>query len=66
MEVSKSYRVGKAAEKAGVLRTTVLAAIKRGEIPCDKTACGLPMVALSDVKRWAKQERKTGPKPAKP
>lgn len=62
MEINQLYRVGVAAEKTKVGRTTILAAIKRGEIPSYETACKLPLVAIADVKKWAKVERTRGPK----
>jgi excisionase family DNA binding protein len=62
MDVSQLYRVSNAAEKTGLGRTTLLAAIDRKELPVYYTGCGLPMVTLADVRKWSKQERKPGPK----
>lgn len=64
IEESKYYRVGIAAELCGVPRTTLASAVERNELPVAMTGCTLPLVRLSDVKAWAKQTRKRGPKPA--
>jgi excisionase family DNA binding protein len=63
MEPSKYYRVAIAAELAGVKRTTLVSAIERGEVPAEILGCTLLVVKLTDVRKWAKQERKPGRKP---
>lgn len=64
METSKLYRVAIAAAETGVNRTTLLSAIERGEIPSETTGCGLPLVTLAEVRKWAAHagKRKRGPK----
>jgi excisionase family DNA binding protein len=64
MDIQQLFRVNAASEKTKVGRTTLLAAIKRKELPVYHTGCGLPLVTLADVRKWSKQERKPGPKSA--
>lgn len=63
MDAKKLYRVAQAAEACGVNRSTLITAVRREQLPSYGTACGLPLVLLADVKRWAKAERKPGRKP---
>jgi excisionase family DNA binding protein len=64
MDARKLYRISHAAQKTGVGRSTIQAAIGRGEIDAVVTGCGLPLVTLAAVRSWAKADRKPGPKPA--
>lgn len=63
IDPKKYYRVAVAAVECGVNRTTLLSAVARGDIPTVELGCALPLVKLADVKRWASEERKRGPKP---
>lgn len=50
----------------GLSRTTINSAIDRGELAAYSTACGsVRLILLSDLKRWASQTRKPGPKPTR-
>lgn len=63
MDITQLFRVNSASEKTKVGRTTLLAAIKRKELPVHYTGCGLPLVTLADVRKWAKTERHIGRPP---
>lgn len=63
MDASKLYRIAIAAKKTGVGRTTIIEAIRRGELTAYTTACELPLVTLSDVRAWAKNPPKVGRPP---
>ena len=65
-KLSDLFRVAAAAKKLKLIRTTLLAAVGRGEIPTYATGCQLKLVTLSDGRRWAKQERFPGRKPSSP
>lgn len=65
MDAAKLYRVAKAAEATGVNRSTLITAVRNGQCPSDRTACGLVLVSLASVRKWASEARKPGPKPAK-
>lgn len=64
MDAQKLHRLAVAATLCGVPRGTLRSGIDRGELPVYHTACGLPLVSLGDVRRWAKVERKPGRKPS--
>jgi hypothetical protein len=63
MDVSQLSRVAVVAKLLDIKRSTIKSAIERGEIAAHESACGLPMVRLSDVEAWASVTRKRGPKP---
>ena len=63
IDTSKLYRIAIAAQRTGVGRTTLLAAIDRGELTVYETGDGLPLVTLADVRKWAKKERRIGRPP---
>jgi len=52
-----------AARELGLVRTTLLSAIARGEVEPVTLADGMRIVRLDDVNAWAKVIRKRGPKP---
>ena len=62
--INSLFRLKIAAERCKVKRTTLLSAIDRGEVPTENTGCGLPLVRLADVRKWAKKDRPVGRKPA--
>lgn len=53
------------AEVVGVARTTLIDGAKRGEIRHTYTAGGTLLIEIAAAKKWAKEKRKTGPKPRK-
>ena len=57
MDSKKIMRVGEAAKATGIKRTTIIAAIDRGEIRSYPLACGLPTVRLTDVVGWRRPKR---------
>lgn len=65
MDASKLYRVAQAAAACQVNRSTLVTAVRGGQVASYPTACGLPLVTLADVRKWARQDRKPGRK-AKP
>lgn len=60
MDVKHLMRVGMAANKIGVNRTTLFEAVTRGDIRSFNSACGLPMVLLSDCQKWAEKPYSRG------
>lgn len=63
-QLKKYTTIAGAGELADVVEGTVRAAIKRKELKLHTTSCGRTQLLLvEDVKRWAKQPRKRGPKP---
>ena len=56
-------RIATAAQETGVKRTTILAAIDRGEIPVSMLADGLKLVTVADVLKWDKKARTMGRPP---
>lgn len=60
MKTSQLYRIAVACETLGLKRGTVRSAIDRGEIPVETTGCGLPLVRLEDLRKWAAKDRKVG------
>jgi len=63
MNTNILYRISCAARATGVKRTTIQAAVGRGEIAAEHTGCGMPLVTLRDITRWAKKTRPLGRKP---
>lgn len=54
MDAKKLHRIAAAAAAVGLAKQTLDSAVRRGDVPSYPTACGLPLVRLADVKRWAK------------
>lgn len=50
-------------EAVGVARTTLITAAKRGEITHCYTIGETLLIDVASAKKWAKETRKTGPKP---
>ena len=66
MDAKKLYRVAEAAKQTEANRSTLISAVRAGQVPSYPTACGLPLVLLKDVRKWmAKADtRRPGRKPA--
>lgn len=61
MTLTNLYRIGGALAKAvSIPRQTIRSAIDRGEIPIYHTACGVQLVDVRDVRKWATRWRKKG------
>lgn len=60
--IADHYPISAAATACGVHRRTLLSAVERGEVPCQRLGNGTPVVRLPDVRRWAGQTRRPGPK----
>lgn len=61
MTLTNLYRLGSALAKAtGIPRQTIRSAMQRGEIGTYYTACGVQLVDVRDVRRWAVRWRKKG------
>ena len=61
MTLTNLYRIGSALAKAtGIPRQTIHSATQRGEISTYYTACGVQLVDVRDVRRWAVRWRKKG------
>ena len=61
MTLTNLYRIGSALAKAvGIPRQTIRSAMQRGEIGTYYTACGVRLVDVRDVRRWATRWRKKG------
>ena len=58
MRIDKLYRLTCAAAKTGVPVTTIRSAVDRGELPTQVTACGLHLVALSNLERWKREHHR--------
>lgn len=63
IDPQKYGTASEASEAAGVKRTTLLMAAKRGEVTHCHTLGGTLLIDLAAAKRWAKKVRKTGPNP---
>jgi excisionase family DNA binding protein len=51
--ISDLWRLSAIAHATGIPRTTLRAAVERGEIPYWTTACGTALVRQQDVRDWA-------------
>ena len=61
MTLTNLYRIGSALAKAvSIPRQTIRSAMQRGEIGTYYTACGVQLVDVRDVRRWAARWRKKG------
>jgi len=61
MTLTNLYRLGSALAKAvSIPRQTIRSAMQRGEISTYYTACGVQLVDVRDVRRWAVRWRKKG------
>ena len=61
MTLTNLYRIGGALAKAvSIPRQTIRSAIDRGEIPIYRTACGVQLVDVRNVRKWAVRWRKKG------
>lgn len=61
MTPKKLYRLGSAlAAAVGIPRSTIASAAKRGDIPTHITGCGVILVSIDQVRRWATRWNKKG------
>ena len=61
MTLINLYRIGSAlATAVSIPRQTIRSAVDRGEIPIYHTACGVQLVDVRDVRKWATRWRKKG------
>ena len=61
MTLTNLYRLGSAlATAVGIPRQTIRSAMQRGEIGTYYTACGVQLVDVQEVRRWAVRWRKKG------
>lgn len=51
--VDQTVTLASAARIAGVARSTIISAVKRGELTPHHTACDSRLLLLADVERWA-------------
>lgn len=65
MHSNKLYRIRQAATVVDVPPQTLDSAARSGHVAPHYTGCGMLLVSLADVKRWAKNRPKPGRKPQK-